>query len=151
VPALAKATDVETRLCRPLSPAESAAADAVMTTVTGLIVDCAGRDEAWATALDPVPEALKSLCVEKAVGVISNPGNLTNQSETIGTYTLSQGFAKSESSAIYLTPFEERLVSRAVYGTTTASSLPEGMFDREIELSDFPFVEVNEDVPNPKD
>ena len=151
MPALAKATDVETRLCRPLTPAETAAATAVITTVTGLIIDCAGRDEAWATGLDPVPEALRSLCVEKALGVISNPANVTNQSETIGTYTLSQGFSKSESSVIYLTPFEERLVSRAVYGSTTGSSLPVGMFDREIELSDFPFVEVNEDVPNPKD
>jgi hypothetical protein len=151
MPVFAKATDVETRLCRPLSDLENSAAAAAITTVTGLVVDCAGRDDAWAEALDPVPEALKSLCVEKAVGVIANPAGLTSQSETIGTYTLSQGFQKSESSALFLTPFEERLVSRAVYGTTTGSSLPVGMFDREIELSDFPFVEVNEDVPNPKD
>jgi hypothetical protein len=40
--------------------------------------------------------------------------------------------------SVFLTPFEERLVSRAVFGVTTGSSLPRGMFDREVEHAESP-------------
>jgi hypothetical protein len=142
--ALAKSEDVEKRVLRSLTDTEKAAAESAIATVTGLIIDCAGRDQAWADGLDPVPAALTGLCVEKAIGALSNPLNLAAQSETLGAYSRSQTFPRSGDVSVFLTAFEERLVSRAVYGTTSGSSLPKGMFDREIELRESPNEEIDE-------
>jgi hypothetical protein len=140
----AKAEDVEKRIVRPLTVAEKATAESVISTVTGLIIDCVGRDQAWADDLDPVPVALTGLCVEKAIGAVSNPLNLAAQSEALGAYSNSQTFPRSGDVGVFLSPFEERIVSRAVYGTTTGSSVPKGMFDREIELVESPNEEIEE-------
>lgn len=142
--AFAKAEDVEKRIVRPLTDAEKNAAESVIETVTGLIIDCAGRDDAWAEALDPVPVALTGLIVEKCIGAIGNPLNLAAQSETLGAYSGSQTFPRSGDIGVFLTPFEERIVSRAVYGSTSGSSVPKGMFDREIELVESPTEEIDE-------
>lgn len=142
--AFANSNDVETRIGRPLTEAEKGVAESAIITVTGLIIDCAGRDQAWADALNPVPSTLTGLCVEKAIGAVSNPLNLAAQSETLGAYSDSRTFPRSGDVGVFLTPFEERLVSRAVYGTTTGSALPKGMFDREIELAESPTQEIDE-------
>jgi len=142
--AFAKAEDVEKRVLRSLTAAEKAAAESVIATVTGLMIDCAGRDEAWADGLDPVPTALTGLCVEKAIGALSNPLNLAAQSETLGAYSTSQTFPRPRDASVFLTPLEQRLISRAVYGTTTGSSVPKSVLDREIELAESPTGEINE-------
>ncbi len=142
--AFAKAEDVERRVGRSLTDAEKSAAESAIATVTGLIIDCAGRDQTWADGLDPVPAALAGLCVEKAIGALVNPLNLAAQSETLGAYSNSQTFPRSGDVSVFLTAFEERLVSRAVYGTTTGSAMPKGMFDREIELLESPSEEIDE-------
>jgi hypothetical protein len=142
--------DVKGRLGRPLTDGEDGIAESVIGTVTGLIIDCVGRDQAWADSLDPVPVALKGLIIEKVIGAISNPLNLAAQSETLGSYSGSQTFPRSGDVSVFLTPFEERIVSRAIYGTTTGSSLPTGMFDREIELVESGHEEISE-PPNPND
>lgn len=142
--ALATPEDVEKRLGRALAGGEEGIAESVIATVTGLIIDCAGREQAWADALDPVPVALKGLIIEKVVGAISNPFNLAAQSDTLGAYSGSQTFPRSSDIGVFLTPFEERIVSRAVYGSTTGSALPKGMFDREIELAESPNEEIDE-------
>jgi hypothetical protein len=142
--ALAASKDVEARIGRTLTASEKGIADSVIGTVTGLIIDCVDRDQDWADKLDPVPVALTGLIVEKCIGAISNPLNLAAQSETLGSYSGSQTFPRSGDVSVFLTPFEERIISRAVYGTTTGSALPKGMFDREIELAESPTGEIEE-------
>jgi hypothetical protein len=142
--AFAKASDVEKRIGRALTDLEKGVAESAISTVTGLIIDCVDRDQAWADALDSVPAALTGLCVEKALGAVSNPLNLASESETLGAYSNSQTFPRSADVGVFLTPFEERIVSRAIYGTTTGSSVPKGMFDREIELAESPNEEISE-------
>lgn len=143
--AFATDDDVATRLGRVLTSAEEAQATAVIATVTGLIADAAGRDGDWATALSPVPETLKALCVEKAVGAIVNPSNLAAQSETLGAASRSQTFPRSGDVGVFLTDAETRLVSWAVYGTNSGTASPESMVDRVIDLAEGR--EVDEDPP----
>lgn len=132
----ATSSDVETRLGRSLTTAEKATAEAVITTVTGLIVDVVDRDSDWAEALDPVPEALKAICVEKARQEIANPTGVRSESETLGAYQHSQTYRDSSETAVFLTPFEERQVQRAVYGKNAASSSPRALPDRVIERAE---------------
>ena len=136
--AIASSADVEKRIGRGLTETEKGIAESAIATVTGLIIDCAGRDQDWANALNPVPAALTGLCVEKAIGAISNPLNLASESETLGAHSYSHTFPRSGDVSVFLTPFEERLVSRAVYGSTSDSSLPRGVLDREVELAESP-------------
>lgn len=130
----AEPKDVETRLGRPLSDKENDVATSVITTVTGLIADSVGRDAAWAEGLDPVPEALKSICVEKAIGAIANPTNLASSSEALGAYSRSQTFPRSADVSVFLSEFEERLIDRAVYGNASTVAYPESTVDRVIDL-----------------
>lgn len=140
----ATVSDVEKRIGRSLSEGEKGIAESAIATVTGLILDCVDRDQTWADGLNPVPGALTGVCVEKALGAIANPLNLAAQSETLGAYSSSQTFPRTGDVSVFLTPFEERLISRAVYGTTSGSSVPKGMFDRQIELAMSSAGEVDE-------
>jgi hypothetical protein len=130
----AKPSDVAGRLGRDLTTKEEGIATAVIATVTGLITDAVDRDAEWATDLDPVPEGLKALCVEKAIGAISNPSNLASESETVGSYQHGQSFPRSGDVSVFLTPFEERLAARAVYGSNAGSSAPDSIIDRVVQL-----------------
>jgi hypothetical protein len=134
--AFAKAEDVETRLGRSLTAQEESTAEAVIATVTGLIVDCVDRDAEWAKDLDPVPEALKAICVEKVRAEIVNSAGVRSQSETLGAHQRSETFRSSSEAGIFLTPFEERQVMRAVYGKNSGSSTPRSLVDRVIEQAE---------------
>lgn len=132
----AEPKDVQARLGRSLTSAEEETASAVIAAVTGLIVDCVDRSAEWATSLDPVPEALKAICVEKAISAITNPTSLASESESLGAYQHSQTFQRSSDVGIYLSPFEERLISRAVYGATSGSASAVSMVDRLVQSRD---------------
>lgn len=132
--AFATATDVSDRLMRALTAAETTAAEAAIETVTGLIADAASRDGDWAADLDPVPETLRALCVEKAVGVIVNPANAASESKDLGAASLSRTFPRSADGGIFLTEAEERRVTWSVYGSNSASSTPRSVMDRNIDI-----------------
>lgn len=134
--AFATHEDVQTRLGRDLTSTEQAAATDVIATVTGLIVDCVDRDEEWAEDLSPVPAALKAICVEKAIGAISNPHGVASFSESLGAHSYSQTSRRSADVGPFLTPFEERQVQRAVYGRNSHSSSPRSVVDRIIDLAE---------------
>lgn len=134
--AFATADDVGQRLGRSLNDGEKGTATSVIATVTGLITDVVDRDAAWAAALDPVPEALKSVCVEKAIAAIANPSNLAAESEQLGAYQHSQTFQRSNDTNPFLTPFEERMVARAVYGANSGTSRPTSTVDELITLAE---------------
>lgn len=134
--AFATYSDVSTRLGRSLTSAEQSQATEVIATVTGLIVDVVDRDADWAKELSPVPEALKAICVEKAISVITNPQGVASYSEALGAHSYSQTSRRSADVGVFLTPFEERQVQRAVYGRNSGSSTPRSLVDRVIDLNE---------------
>lgn len=126
--------DVATRLGRSLSANEEETAQVVIDTVTGLIVDEVDRDSDWAAALVPVPPALKALCVEKAVAIVSNPAPGVIAAESLGAHSVT--YARNGDGGLFLTAQEGRLARQAVYGTLSGSSDPRGVEDRVIDLNE---------------
>lgn len=134
--AFATADDVATRLGRSLTDAEEATAEQVIALATGLIADEVDRDAAWAEDLDPVPEALKGICVEKAKVAVSNPSGAAAIQEAIGSYSYSRTAPRSEDGGVFLTEAEGRIIRQAVYGTSAGSSSPRALPDRMIDLAE---------------
>lgn len=132
--AFATQEDIEIRLGRPLSEAEGLQADAVIAAVQGLIADAVDRDTDWASELDPVPEALRSLCVEKSVRVITNPGALQRRSKQLGAYSVSEDYSTGAAYGVCLTNAEELRARRAVYGASSASAGTRSVIDRVIDM-----------------
>jgi len=133
--ALATSEDVETRLQRDLTDDEVSLSEQVIETVTGLIADAVDQTVAWVEAREPASPVLRALCVERVITAISNPANLSSDSETLGTHTYSQTHRRpSEGGGLELTDAEERMASRAVYGTTSAVGSVDSPFNRLINL-----------------
>jgi len=132
--AFATGEDVEARLGRSLSAAETTTAEGVIATVTSLITDQVDRDADWAAALDPVPEVLKALCVEKAVAILANPTPGAIASESLGAHSVT--YAREGANGLFLSEMEARLARLAVYGTLTGSSTPRSVVDRMIDLAE---------------
>ena len=130
--AFATAADVEARLGRDLTVAEEAAAEAVIETVTGLVLEVAGTAES-----SPVPTYYTALAVEKAVGAISNPSNLASESETLGAHTHAQTFPRSLDLGVFLSEREEYQVRRIANGLVSSSTrthaLPHDVYVTESE------------------
>lgn len=122
--AFATTADVATRLGRALTAAEQAMAQQVIDSVTAQISAVVNEGSEWATALDPVPEVFKSLCIEKVIYIGSNPNGIASESETLGAYTHSQTFPRSmDSYGVLLTDEEKRSVRQAVWGVVRSVSL----------------------------
>jgi len=110
----AEVTDVETRLGRELTTAEEGSVELLLDTATAVIAVAAGKSEAWAAALDPVPAILKGFCIELACRGLANPEGLFSKSETLGSYSYSPGFNRDTPGGLTLTPIERRVIRNAV-------------------------------------
>lgn len=125
----ARVQDVEVRVGRELTDQEQGLANYVINTVTGLIVDALGvPGKDWVADLDPPPATLVALCVEKAIGVITNPDNLTSESRTLGDHQVSHTFARggvgvTVGAGLSLSDAEERAVRWAVFNEDSATVL----------------------------
>lgn len=132
---LATSADVEKRLQRELSDAEVDAVQQAIETVTGLIADAVDQTVEWVEARDPVSPVLRALCVERAIIGLNNPTGISSESETLGTHSHSQTHRKpSEGGGLELTATEERMVSRAVYGTTGSTGSVDSPVNRLLNL-----------------
>lgn len=132
--AFATTTDVETRLGRGLTSAESALAAAVITSVEGLIAEALGKDQDWIDALDPVPTTLSQLCIEKAVALITNPEGAASVSETLGAYSNSTTFPRAADIGIFLSRDEVARVRQAVSGLSRGTARQASVVDDVIEI-----------------
>jgi hypothetical protein len=126
--------DVATRLARELTAAEDAQADLLIEQATALIADAAGKDDDWALALSPVPDALAALTIEVAARAMAAPIGVRSQQETIGSYNHSESYPDQLAQGLHLTAAEERRVRRIVFGTTTASTRPGSVLDDLYDL-----------------
>lgn len=134
--AFATYSDVATRLARTLTTAEQNQATAVIAAVTGLITEEVGKADVanWAATLSPVPETLKSLCVEKAVAVISNPRSVASESVRLGAAERSSTFPRASDIGIFLSDEERLRARRAVGAPTAGTSRPRSVVDVAIAL-----------------
>jgi hypothetical protein len=134
--AFATSDDVQKRLGRPLTGGEKETADWVIATVTGLIADAVDLSPKWAEGLTRIPEGLKALCVEKAIGAITNPANLAAESRTVGAVSRSRTFQRSNDVSVFLSDFEIRQARSAVFGGGCGSAYTPSVVDRLVELGE---------------
>lgn len=129
-------SDVEARLARALTAAEQTAATAVIASVTGLITEECGKADVtdWADDLNPVPETLKSLCVEKAIAAISNPRGAASESVRLGAAERSTTYPRAGDIGIFLSDEERLRARRAVGAPTAGTARPRGLPDSAIAL-----------------
>jgi len=118
--AFATVSDVESRLGRELTDAETDQIEWVLALVTSLIADAGGIA---AADFDPVPAYFKVLCVEKCVVALSNPTGLAAQSETLGAYSYSNTFPRNagDSIGVFLNDHELRYVRQIANNAVSAS------------------------------
>lgn len=138
-------TEVATRLGRTLTTAEQAIATAVIGSTTGLIAEAVGRDSDWAGDLDPVPQTLSELCIQKAIGAITNPSGVASHSETLGAYQHSETFPRAADIGVFLSPDERARVRRAVYGSSIASPRVGSVLDEVYPLGSSPTLQGSVD------
>lgn len=143
--AWATAADVGTRLRRTLTSEETAAADAVISDVQGLVADAVGKDADWADNLEPVPVTLRVLAIEKALDAITNPGRVASTSEQLGVYQHSTTYPRPDR-LVYLTETEERRVRRVVLGAASASIAVKSTLQDAVQ-SGWPSTLLDDDEP----
>jgi hypothetical protein len=112
--AFATVTDVATRQGRTFTTAEEDSVELLLDFATAAIADAALKDDAWATALTPVPDILKGLTIELVGRALANPNGLTSLQEQIGSYQYTQGYNRDLPAAFVLTDIERRIVRRTV-------------------------------------
>jgi hypothetical protein len=112
--AFADVDHVADRLGYELTDQQRTAAEFLLPAATGLIVLAAGKDDAWAAALDPVPIVLRTVCVEAVVRVISNPEALASYTEEEGGHRSTRTY--DGSGALELTDGESALVRQVITG-----------------------------------
>lgn len=128
--AFAITEQVAARLGRSLTEAEEAMVEALIEAATALIADAAGRDDAWAEALDPVPNLIKIVCVELVNRTMANPQALSTFQESLGAYSQSQRFRDGAAGGgLELTAVERRLIRRTVWGQLSGSATVESVVD----------------------
>jgi hypothetical protein len=128
--AFATREQVTARLRREsLDDVDAALCDYLLAEATGLIADAAGKDDAWAAALDPVPRVLRIVCVEAVVRVMLNPLALSTERERLGEheYQVSHrnpntAIGATGTGELALSDREVLLVRRAVHGRLSGSA-----------------------------
>lgn len=128
VPSFATTEELAARAGRTFTDAEVLQAEGLLAAATAVISDAAGKTEAWAATLSPVPNMLRFLCIELANRVLANPDGLRSSSEQLGAYQNSRSFRDAAAGAgLLLSTVEELLVRRTVYGRTTGSAKTESI------------------------
>lgn len=126
--AFASKDDVAKRLKRSLTSTEEVTADFLLEAAQAVIEEAVERDEAQIQALKgAVPSALRFIAVELTIRALSNPEGLVSKSESLGAYANTKRFRKDyqgegAQGELELTPIQERLVRRAVWGRLSGTA-----------------------------
>jgi hypothetical protein len=122
-PAFATAADIAARRGVALTDTQEEMAELLVIAATAVITDAAGKTDAWAAALDPVPGMLRFLCIEVAARAMANPDGLRSLGEQLGAYQSSMSYRDvAAGGGLMLTTVEQLLVSRVVHGRTSGSA-----------------------------
>lgn len=133
--------DIETRLARSLTDAETDQVEQLLSMVADSILEAAGKDEDWVDEQDTLPGAFRWVSVEAVVRVLLNPAGAKSTAETLGAHSYSQDFGAADGAGgLQLTIAEERRIRRAVLGSFHAVTLAtpysgDAVDDSELPLS----------------
>lgn len=136
---LTTADDIRIRLgLSALTSDQEAQIGLLIEQASGLIANAAGKDDDWIDDLTPVPVALSSICIEAVARAFAVPIGVRSQQETLGSYNHSESYPDQLAQGIALTPAEELRVRRIVFGSTSASTRPDGVLQDLYDLDDAP-------------
>lgn len=130
----ATTTDVATRLGRDLTDAERAQAQGALEDTAGLMRVEADKDDDWMP--DPVPATLKAMSIQKAVAALINPNNVAATSRTLGAFSESLTFQRSQDGGVFLSEEEGRRVRLAVYGSNAGTGRARSVIDDVLDFQD---------------
>jgi hypothetical protein len=119
--AFASTEDVADWLGRDLTAAETPSVELLLDLATAMIADAAGENDAWAEALDPVPDVLRGLTLVQVARVMANPNGLRNIAENLGQFNYSAAFRPE---GLGLTDLERAVARRAAGLPSSGSSRP---------------------------
>ena len=126
--AFATESDVEARLGRSLTTAESTQVDALLDAAQAtieVVIGCAEAD------LDTVPASCQHVCVAMVLRGMVNPHGFASDTESLGAYSKSQTYGRDGGGDLTPTQAETMILRRAVYGTTTGSARLEATLLKE--------------------
>lgn len=124
------------RLGRDLTAEETAIANGIIESITLQIATAVDRDADWAAALEPVPALFVAICTEKALAGVTNPRGTATTSETLGAYTRSETYPRSNDIGAVLSDREELLIRRAWFGGNAASARLRSGADDVLDMRD---------------
>lgn len=127
--AFADADDIAIRLRRDLTQEEVEAAEQLLDGVTAEIVEAVDLDE---EQIVYGVDVLKAISIEAVCRELASPIGASMTSETVGAYRYT--VQHRETGGTFLTEAEELRVRRAVHGQNAASTSPESMIDRVVDL-----------------
>jgi hypothetical protein len=130
--AFATVPDIANRLGRELTDSEQAYATDALITAASIIGEAAGKDDAWADALDPVPRVLRELSIDMVVRAGQNPEGLQSTTETLGQYSVTERFNVGDSAGpgtLFLSDEESRMCRRVINGPGSSTALLPGLID----------------------
>lgn len=104
-----------------LTDKQAAQGQMLLESVTDLIIDEVDRDAEWAATLDPIPRALRAVCLEAVARVMQNPGGARSESETLGVHQHSVSYTDG-AHGLELSDRESRLCRLAVIGQLSGSA-----------------------------
>lgn len=132
--AFATAAQVATRLGRSLTTLEEAQINGVLEGIAGLMRAEAGKTDDWTP--DPIPSALREMSIQKAIAALINPNNVAATSKSLGSFSESLTFQRSQDGGVFLSDEEGRRVRFAIYGTNSASTRARSHVDTALDLID---------------
>lgn len=113
--------DIADRLGRDLTTGEQQSVALLIEGAQAVIAAACDKDDDWAAALTPVPKLLRVVAIEVVCRALANPNSLDSLQEGLGQWSST---ARFRDAGMMLTPGEELLVRRAVFGTSSGSSRP---------------------------
>lgn len=103
---------------------------------TDTILAEVGKDAAWA-ARTPVPDGLRSLCIEMVARVMVNPSGVRSESEQLGSWQRSVSYSDS-GHQLEMSQSERLRARAAVYGSNSGSAQATSLADDLAEVVELP-------------
>jgi hypothetical protein len=136
--------DIAQRKGRELTTAEQAQVAFLCEAATDVIATALDKPSTWVDALTQVPRIVHVLAVElvaRNLPATADVAGVQSVTETLGQYSYTTRYGEGASASasiglggLVLTPAEERMVRRAVYGTNSASTMPRSVVNQLEEL-----------------
>jgi hypothetical protein len=127
--------DVATRLGRDLTAAETPQVEMLCELASASITEAVTKTEEWRATLTAIPLLLRVVAIELVSRSMPNPASFASTTETLGAYSYTQRYRDaSGGGGLLLTDAEARMVRRAVYGRSSATTMPTGTLTQTLEL-----------------